>query len=397
MQTRPWASGVLVMAAFLCGEAFAQDGIRWEETSLEAAQRRASQTRRLVVVHFWSPNCAPCQKMDRNVFSRPDVAEAIEANFVPVKVNADQFPHTCRQYGITALPTDLVLTPSGHLVRRFQGAVPAENYVAQLNQVAAEVNLGPPPALARAEPPPAAPTAWNTPPTGPRPPESGFAEPGWGAYRGAGEPGAQRDRPPSLAGRVSPEPPPASGTGGPGAVAPSRDALARSPSWRSEPIGPPMVGPPMTGPPAPAAPPAPPAQPGPPPAGATAGLAPGNPPLGLEGYCPVELVEKRRWHLGTHPWGVIHRGRTYMCAGPEEQKKFLANPDFYAPVISGDDVVLSLDRGQSVPGRREHGVFYRGRIYLFAEETSLNAFRQDPGRYAEILQTMRPGDRTPQR
>ena len=117
----------------------------------------------------------------------------------------------------------------------------------------------------------------------------------------------------------------------------------------------------------------------------------GNPPLGLDGYCPVELCEKHRWVLGNRQWGVIHRGRTYLFGGPEQQRRFLADPDRYAPVISGDDVVLALDRGQSVPGRREHGVFFRGRVYLFADEASLETFARSPTRYVEqVLQTMRP-------
>ena len=38
-------------------------------------------------------------------------------------------------------------------------------------------------------------------------------------------------------------------------------------------------------------------------------------------------------------------------------KKFLANPDLYSPVLSGNDPVLALDNQVVVPGRREFGVF----------------------------------------
>lgn len=370
MQPRLWALWMVATALTLGAEARAQQGIRWEESSIEAAQRRAAQTRRLVLVHFWSASCSPCMKMERNVFSQPDVGAAVEANYVPVKVNADQFPHTCRQYGITALPTDIVLTPSGQMVRRFQGAVPATNYVGQLNQVAAEMNLGPPAAVAQA-------------PIGPRSPEPGPQEPDRGTYREA-RPSPEfamqnfRDRPPSLAERPSPQAPI-----GPGDMT--------VPSPRTEPRDPTAFRDPI-------APRAPSAPAGVPPTGPSEMAAPGNPPLGLEGYCPVELAEKRRWVLGTHPWGVIHQGRTYMCAGPDEQKRFLEAPERYAPVIAGNDVVMSLERGQSVPGRREHGVFYRGRVYLFAEEGSLQAFSRDPRRYADqVLQTMRTDERAPRR
>jgi YHS domain-containing protein len=59
-------------------------------------------------------------------------------------------------------------------------------------------------------------------------------------------------------------------------------------------------------------------------------------------------------------------------------------------VISGNDPVLAMDGGQAVSGRREHGVFYENRIYLFADEASLQRFYQNPNRYAaEVVQAMR--------
>lgn len=83
-------------------------------------------------------------------------------------------------------------------------------------------------------------------------------------------------------------------------------------------------------------------------------------------------------------------GRTYLFAGPEEQKKFLARPDRYSPVAAGHDPVLALEGQQMVPGRREHGVFYDGRIFLFSSEESLERFSQSPSRYApQIYQAMR--------
>jgi YHS domain-containing protein len=74
----------------------------------------------------------------------------------------------------------------------------------------------------------------------------------------------------------------------------------------------------------------------------------------------------------------------------EERTRFLANPDRYAPVNSGDDVVLSLDQGQSVPGHREHGVQFEGHVYLFASEATLDKFQSNRHYYADrALQAIR--------
>ena len=98
--------------------------------------------------------------------------------------------------------------------------------------------------------------------------------------------------------------------------------------------------------------------------------AAGNPPLGLDGCCPVSLVEKQQWVAGDRRWGVNHRGRLYFFAGPEEQRRFFADPDRYAPVVSGNDIVLASE-GQVVPGKtRIRRVLTEDRVYLFSSEAT---------------------------
>lgn len=120
----------------------------------------------------------------------------------------------------------------------------------------------------------------------------------------------------------------------------------------------------------------------------------GSMPLGLEGYCPVALVDRGTWTEGRAQWGARHRGRTYLFAGPDEQRAFFANPDRYAPALSGDDPVLALDRGSSTPGQRRYGVTYQSRIYLFSSPETLSAFSADPARYAQRIAV---AERTPPR
>lgn len=126
-------------------------------------------------------------------------------------------------------------------------------------------------------------------------------------------------------------------------------------------------------------------------AAATASAAPGDVPagpdpygsmpLGLEGYCPVTLAERGVWTEGRAQWGVRHRGRTYLFAGPEQQQAFLASPDRYAPALSGDDPVAVVDHGKSTPGRRAYGVTYQSRMYLFSSPENRAQFAANPERY----------------
>jgi hypothetical protein len=47
---------------------------------------------------------------------------------------------------------------------------------------------------------------------------------------------------------------------------------------------------------------------------------------------------------------------------------------------------LQLEARQTAPGRRELGVFYQNRVYLFATSESRAAFQKQPQKYsAEVL------------
>ena len=54
--------------------------------------------------------------LDHTVFNQPGVAGAIEARFVPVKLNANENSATAQGFGITRVPTDVILTPDGQVV-----------------------------------------------------------------------------------------------------------------------------------------------------------------------------------------------------------------------------------------------------------------------------------------
>lgn len=125
----------------------------------------------------------------------------------------------------------------------------------------------------------------------------------------------------------------------------------------------------------------------------------GSMPLGLEGYCPVTLAQKGAWTEGRAQYGARHRGRTYLFAGPEQQQAFLADPDRYAPALSGDDPVLAFESGKTAPGQRRYGVTYQSRMYLFSTPETRTAFAANPERYttqvklAEQPAPLAPGTR----
>jgi YHS domain-containing protein/thioredoxin-related protein len=342
-----------VLASHAAG---AQQPVRWE-VSLDTAKRVASQSNRLVLAHFTAPWCGACRAMESEVFSQPSVAAAIEANYVPVKINVEYFPATARQYGITGLPTTVIIVPTrqGEALDSMRGQVKAEEYIARLNRVA-QSRRGQQPVYAQI---PAAPPAGAAPP--------------------ANQPGGGTESPPSP-NVPAPGAAPAGGAGPAPAVVPDQPipVFSGQPNLAAGqgPAGPPNL---------------------PPAAPATVGPALPQPPVGLDGFCPVLLSERAVWTLGDRRWGARHRGRTYLFAGPDEQRRFLGDPDRYAPIHGGEDIVLAVEQGRSVPGARAHGATFGGRVYLFAEEGTLKKFSENPRFYAErAMQAMRGGMQTEQ-
>jgi protein disulfide-isomerase len=108
-----------------------------------------------------------------------------------------------------------------------------------------------------------------------------------------------------------------------------------------------------------------------------------NETLGIEGFCAVAVMEEDRWVPGDPRWGARHRGRLYLFHDAVSQQRFMANPDRYSPILAGYDPVVFAEQGQYSSGRREHGVRYNDRMYLFDSEANLLRFSQQPDRYAE--------------
>ncbi len=428
----------------------ARAAIRWAP-DLATAHQAAAQYNRLVLVHFWAPSCGPCLTLERNVFSQPYVADSISADYVPVKIDASRDFAIAQKFGVRSWPTDVILTPDGQVVRAVGCPQDPGQYVGQLRTIAAQMprrqqgtyagqgglqaEFAASPGAAY-QPQPGGPVNQMRLPPGSRgtsfpPADRGTRNP----YADQSYPDASRNpqgasmattRPPVTPGY----PPSATGTqppmtnrgqlGGPErsteafAAGGSRDNYRMYPGQRdpSYPPGGPGrvngdVSPRQTAQigsydpygPGPSArggertaPPA-----GPDRIGATAPMdrqLPSGPrekpPLGLDGHCPVTLKQLNRWEKGDAKHGAIHRGRTYLFVGLKQQQMFLARPDWFSPVLSGNDAVEFVDKGQLVPGNRQYGLEYAKLMYLFASEESLQKFARSPQPYAiSVHQTMK--------
>ncbi len=81
-----------------------------------------------VLVDFYATWCGPCQMMAPIL---EQVGAALQGKVMVVKIDTDRYPDLASQYAIEALPT-LVLFKDGQPAQRFEGLLPAEQLVPQL-------------------------------------------------------------------------------------------------------------------------------------------------------------------------------------------------------------------------------------------------------------------------
>lgn len=410
----------------------AQDLIPWA-SNLETAKHMASRQNQLVLIHFWTPGCVPCRRLENTVFNQPTVAHVIGQSFVPVKIDASQFPETALKFGVERFPTDVIITPAGQIVESMTSPSSAEQYISEAAGVAArhfgviaqnaasqlnQITQGISQATNQAE-------QRIQEEVGQLPPSStGISSTGGNSLYGLPTSTALPNSPatPVVASVSNAYGQPAQqasqimseGTGPrPGNVTydannygrpfnnqpPQRQAHApygdtgsnvsnssiQLPQYSADQLKPrnrntnALATPSGTW--------------GQNTSGSVQGYATmttdsgqatpttKSPRLGLEGYSPVALTEQTKWLKGDPRWGVVHRGNTYLFLDELEQQRFLKEPDRFAPKLSGFDPVEYVEKSQLLPGRRQHGVFYQHGVYLFTSEHSLQLFWNSPDRY----------------
>jgi len=407
--------------------------VAWH-SDLEEAFEVARETNRPLLLHFWTPDCIPCRRLERNVLNQPRVVETLETQFVPVKINAQEFPQLAARYHVSSVPKDVILnTRDEELLRLFTPQDP-DQYVAQLSAVV--IRSGGIPAEARSRT--AASTSkqerdvtsvatrrTNKPAltaaseggdadavresrfpeadadSGPREVFNRFAARNRKAVRdsvAAAESPAQattaadgetpeETTPPPRLGEVIGDRVPAAKSE-PLSSRPSRSEVSsvdRTSATAEEASGedtstataqPSVDGTAVREP-----------------ESTSSSQTPCADSIGLEGYCPVTLIQGNAWKKGDTRHGAIHRGKTYLFVGAAEKATFLADPDAFSPILAGVDPVELSRSGEVIEGRRAHGLVDHDRVYMFSSEENLQMFLEHPERFRkQIEQATETGD-----
>jgi len=96
--------------------ASAADGkIDWFK-DLEKAKAAAEEQKRLIFMDIYADWCPPCKMLEQHTFSDEAFIKHMEANYIPLKIDADKQLDVVRQYSDGSLPTLAMLTADGSLI-----------------------------------------------------------------------------------------------------------------------------------------------------------------------------------------------------------------------------------------------------------------------------------------
>lgn len=106
-----------------------------------------------------------------------------------------------------------------------------------------------------------------------------------------------------------------------------------------------------------------------------------NAPLGLDGFCPVCIIDMKQWVKGEPEFAVLMDGKKYLFPGEEQKQKFLKNTTKYTPALGGDCIVCFATDGSRVPGKLNVATLHEGRLFLFPTEEEKAIFMKDPAKF----------------
>lgn len=114
-----------IMTLFWALSLSAQNGVKWENGSIEDAIKKASRQNKYIFIDCYTKWCKPCRYMEQNVFTTNEAGEYFNKKFINYKMDmevGDGLTYVSKYY-VSAYPTFIIIQPDGTEVGRVVGGV----------------------------------------------------------------------------------------------------------------------------------------------------------------------------------------------------------------------------------------------------------------------------------
>jgi len=121
---------ILMICSSICNA----QAINWYPDTAEAARVAAAQNK-TILLHFGADWCRPCGQVDTFVFSDPTVQRAFDQQLVAVKVDADTQKDLLEEFGVTSIPMDIAISPTGEVLAKRRSPTIASSYLKMISDI----------------------------------------------------------------------------------------------------------------------------------------------------------------------------------------------------------------------------------------------------------------------
>lgn len=108
------------------------EGIQFTDAAWAAVVKKAKAENKIIFLDAYASWCGPCKLLQKNVFTRADVGDLFNKNFINVKVDMErgEGPHLARQFPLEAYPTLFFIEPNGKIIKKVIGYQTPEALIA---------------------------------------------------------------------------------------------------------------------------------------------------------------------------------------------------------------------------------------------------------------------------
>lgn len=109
----------------------AESGIQFVEMSWASVVKKAKAEKKVIFLDAYASWCGPCKLLQKNVFTRADVGDLFNKNFVNVKIDMEkgEGPQLMKQFPLEAYPTLFFIDSNGKVLKKVIGYQSAESLI----------------------------------------------------------------------------------------------------------------------------------------------------------------------------------------------------------------------------------------------------------------------------
>lgn len=128
---------IIVMTIILHTSLCAQNrSIEFKHITLEEAFKKSDTTGKIIFVDCYTKWCGPCRAMSAKVFTIDSIADFFNSKFINIKLDMESKDGLkyAKPYKVEAYPSFLLLNSRGELLFKFIGGMPADQFMAKINE-----------------------------------------------------------------------------------------------------------------------------------------------------------------------------------------------------------------------------------------------------------------------